>query len=441
MFNEIGIASMGEDNPVAHIDRLVAGYDKSKWAAEAALRRARDHGLVVSLLRPGGIGGHTHTGACNPQDLSSGFTAAFSRFRTVPAFRFMNAAPVDWVSKVAAAVVGEPSGWGFNYNLTGTPGTLANLVRDMSLSGMNVQVLGWDEWRADVLSRLRAQPVPELDFMARVLESPTAVKLCEATLLGPAATCERTRAFAARHQLPAPARYGAQAQRRTYERLAQDGLARLPHRDDPPYLWFPETMVGSVGLVDGPADSPCTLSLTLSIASMYQLVQERRVDIRGELACAQLHADPLTVDGEMWVRPQEGIPRQHGLDHPLLRYRLQLRDGDGRLWWLEGQKTARARRDLWRQTRALAVQLGREGAAQASLVGEVVVPADSYLPEQIDGIQVDPRLSAHEQRAAKLTWLAWFGFQVGRGLLDPMLRAGADLLDLRRGETSVERAR
>ncbi|MET9678299.1 thioester reductase domain-containing protein [Streptomyces sp. NPDC006482] len=441
VFNEVGIASMGEDDPVAHIDRLVAGYDKSKWAAEALLRRARDHGLVVTVLRPGGIAGHTRTGAYNAQDLSSGLTSAIARFRRVPAFRYLNSAPVDWVSRVAVGVVLEPGAWGYNYNLTGKPNTLPDLVREMALGGMNVRVQDWEEWRTDTVARLRAEPIPELDFLARVLESPTAVKLCEATLKGPACTSERTDAFVAAHDLPPAARYDAQAQLKTFEKLARDGLGRLPELDDQPYLWFPETMEGSLGPVGGPAGTACTLKLTLSIASMYQLLQERRVDIRGELSCALVHPEPLAVEqGDLWVRPQEGIPEAHGLRHTLLHYRLRLRDGEGQSWWLEGRKFARARRDLWRQTRTLTVTLGREGEP-ACLEGEVVVPGDSYVREQIDGIRVDPRLSGQEKRAAKLTWLAWFGMEVGRGLLGPFARVGADLLDLRRTPTLTERDR
>jgi len=435
VFNEPGSTGRGEDDPVAHIDQLVAGYDKSKWAAEAVLRRARDHGLVVTLLRPGGIGGHTVTGAYNPQDLSSGLLAAFSRFRTVPAFRHLNIAPVDWVSQVAAAIVTEPEAWGGTYHLTGVPSTLDDVVHEMALGGMNVQVHGWDEWRSDTLAKLSAEPLPQLDFLARLLQSPTAVRLCEATLLGPAATGERTRAFAAAQGLPAPATYGAQAQLKTYERMAEDGLARLPQPDDPPYLSFPETLEGRVSAVGSAADSPCTLSLTLSIASMHQLLRERRVDVRGQLSCPFIHPEPLTVEGDMWVRPHEGVPLRHGVRHPLLRYRLTLRDAEGRLWWLDGHKTARARRDLVRQTRALAVQIGRDGQ-EALLSGEVVVPGDTYMRQQVDGIQVNPALSSQEQRVAKLTWLAWFCSQIGRGLLDPMLRAGADLLDARRTPTN-----
>ncbi|WP_329530804.1 thioester reductase domain-containing protein [Streptomyces sp. NBC_01450] len=441
VFNEVGITAMGEDDPLAHVDRLVAGYDQTKWAAEVALRRARDHGLIVTALRPGGIGGHTRTGAYNPQDLSSGLVSAFGRFRTVPAFNHLNAAPVDWVSRVAVAVVCEPDAWGYDYNLTGVPNTLDDVVRDMALGGMHVRVQDWDEWRTHALARLDAEPVPELDFLARVLQSPTALKLCEATLKGPAAAAERTAALVEALGLRPAARYDAQAQLRTFERLAEDGLARLPHKDDQPYLWFSETTEGGVGPVGAPADTPCSMALTLSLASMYQLVKERRVDVTGELTCTAVHPEPLVVErGDVWIRPEEGIPQRHGMRHRLLSYRLTLRDADGGRWWLEGHKYARARRDVWRQTRALTVEIGREGAP-AALAGELVVPADTYLRDQIDGIKVDPRLTSQEKRAAKLTWLAWFGLEMGRGLLGPFARAAADLLDLRRTPTPSEHPR
>ncbi|WP_369166502.1 thioester reductase domain-containing protein [Streptomyces sp. R28] len=454
VFNEVGIPAMGEDDPLAHIDRLVAGYDQTKWAAEVALRRARDHGLVVTALRPGGIGGHTKTGAYNPQDLSSGLISAFGRFRTVPAFRYLNAAPVDWVSRVAVAVICEPDAWGFDYNLTGVPNTLDDVVSDMALGGMHVRVQDWDEWRTDALARLQADPIPELGFLNRVLQSPTALKLCEATLKGPAATADRTTALVRALGLPPASRYDARAQLKTFESLAHDGLARLPHKDDQPYLWFTETTEGTVapvaatpaaptGAPAAPATpcSPCAMSLTLSIASMHQLVTDRRVDVRGVVTCPALHPEPLNVErGDIWIRPEEGIPHRHGLRHQLLRYRLELTDTDGGRWWLEGHKYARARRDLWRQTRALTVELGREGEP-ASLAGEVVVPADSYVRDQIDGIKVDPRLTSQEKRAAKLTWLAWFGLEMGRGLLGPFARAAADLLDLRRTTNPTEHHR
>ncbi|MGX2992839.1 thioester reductase domain-containing protein [Streptomyces sp. JNUCC 64] len=435
VFNEIGIASMGEDDPVAHIDGLVAGYDKSKWAAEAVLRRARERGLTVTLLRPGGIAGHTQTGAYNPQDLSCGFNAAFYRYRTVPAFRTFNFSSVDWVSRISAAIVYDPDAWGLNYHLAGRPNTLPELLRDTQVAGMNMRVMEWDEWRADFLARWEADPVPQLEFLARVMRSPTAVKLCEATLLGPPARGERTERFAARHDLPAPFRYDAAAGLKNYERLARDGLIVLPSREDPPLLWFPETMRGKLGPVGGVPDAPCRLRMTLSIASMYQLTKKRghTIDVLGgQLDCPQVGDRPLTVEsGEIDIRPDDGMPLPYGEFHPLLRYRLRLRDDDGGVWWLEGWKTARPHHDLWKQARTLSVEIGREGGP-AVFAGRIKVRSKSYLREQVDGIRVNPNLSLQEQRVAKATWLAWFVPEMVKGLAEPWMRVAADVLDLRR---------
>jgi thioester reductase-like protein len=439
VFNEVGVTSMGEDDPVAHITRLVAGYDKSKWAAEAALRRAREHGLVVTFLRPGAINGHTETGAYNAHDLSTGFLAASSRYRLVPAFKAMNTSPVDWVSRIAAAIVCDPEAWGRNYHLTGRADTLAETVKDMKMAGMNVRVLGWDQWREEILARQAADPVPELEFMSRLLRNPAALKLCEAIMVGPASRADRTEAFIERHNLPEPARYDATAQLKTFERMADDGRIKLPNRDDQPYLWFTESAAGLIGAPGERAGNPCTLSLTLSVASMYQLVRQRRIDVAGTVACRQLHAEPLkVVDGEIRVRPDEGLPHRHGTDHPLLHYRLALVDADGGEWWLEGWKTARLGRDLWRQTRTVEISIGPAGEP-AAVTGVVQVPTAKYVQDQIDGLRANPRLSAQAQRLAKVTWLGWFYREMAKGLVEPALRAGADLLDLRRDAIDRDR--
>lgn len=96
-----------------------------------------------------------------------------------------------------------------------------------------------------------------------------------------------------------------------------------------------------------------------------------------------------------------------------------------------GLEDGRASRDFWKQTRTIDVTIGRENEP-ASLAGVVKVPAKSYVPDQIDGIEVDPRLTSQERRLAKLAWLSWFFVQVGMGLAEPSLRAVAELLDLRK---------
>lgn len=427
VFNGSDAATLGEDDPTANVAALPIGYDRSKWAAEAVLRRAGEHGLVVTILRPGGIGSHPETGAHNPRDLNSGITAALLRFRTAPGFRYLNAAPVDWVSRVAAEIVVTPNAWGHTYHLTGAPTSLDQVVAETTLAGMGVRVQHWEQWCDDVVRAIRAEPVPELESLAQVLQSPVARRQLAAMVTAPPASAARTEALVSANGLPALATPGPAARSRMLAALAGVG----PQPGDQPYLRFNETLTGAIGPVGETADIPCDLRLTLSVASSAQLVTARTIEVTGELACAGLGDEPLAVAGTATVRPHDGIPLRHETRHPLMHYRLTLRDSSGGTWWLEGYKFAAARRRMVRQLGTQEIEIGRTGEP-ASYRGEVAVPMHTYLSDQIDGIQIDPRLPERQQRLAKLLWLGWFGGQLGKGLLEPVLRVGVDLLDLRR---------
>jgi hypothetical protein len=84
--------------------------------------------------------------------------------------------------------------------------------------------------------------------------------------------------------------------------------------------------------------------------------------------------------------------------------------------------------------------MGRAGEP-ATVTGVVQVPTAKYVQDQIDGLRANPRLPAQEQRLAKVPWLAWFYREMGKGLVEPALRAGADLLDLRRDAIDRDRDR
>ncbi|MGV9822067.1 thioester reductase domain-containing protein [Nocardia xishanensis] len=433
VFNGTDAATLNEDDPTAHVATLPIGYDRSKWAAEAVLRRAGEHGLVVTILRPGGIGSHPETGAHNPRDLNAGITAALLRFRTAPGFRYLNAAPVDWVSRVAAQIVGTPSAWGHTYHLTGAPTSLDQVIAETTLGGMGIRVQHWEQWCDDVVRAIREEPVPELESLAQVLQSPVARRQLAAMVTAPPASAARTEAFVTANGLPAPAASGA-ARGRMLAAMASFG----PQPGDEPYLRFDETLTGTVGPVGSDADIPCDLRLTLSVASGAQVFTARTLDVTGELTCARLHDEPLTVEGTATVRPHDGIPLRHEVRHPLMHYRLTLRDSSGGEWWLEGYKFAAARRRFVRQLGTQVIEIGRAGET-ASYRGEVAVPMHTYLPDQIDGIRIDPRLPERQQRLAKLLWLSWFGGQLGKGLMEPILRVGIDLLDLRRAARKEHR--
>jgi thioester reductase-like protein len=432
IFDELGIRSIAEDDPPAHVNRLFAGYETTKWAAEAILRRARDRGLSVSMYRPGGIVGHTVTGVYNPHDLSSGFVAAWQALRALPEFRHMHAAPVDWVSRIICEMVLDPESWGFNYHLTGEPLTLRRVMRDMSVGGMNVRVVGFEKWCQQFLERMERDPIPNLDFMVRAMQSSGTLHLMKATLNAPAAKAERTEAFIRRRKLPS-GKYDPSSAFAATERLERDGRARLPNRNDPPYLQFRETMHGRlVPLASGDAGE-CTTALKLSVASFYQMLRERRVDLNGEVRCALLHPEPLVVEsGNCFFRPDDGIPEQHGLEHPIMHYTFVALAADGQRYQFEGKKYTRPGREQWREGRTLHVTVGRVGAA-AMFRGELLVPSDSFMPEQVDGIEVSAAAPAQERGLAKLIWLAWFNAQFARGFSEPLLRSLVQLFDTGRG--------
>ncbi|WP_433599235.1 thioester reductase domain-containing protein [Nocardia sp. CA-135953] len=434
VFNGSDAATLGEDDPTANAAALPIGYDRSKWAAEAVLRRAGEHGLVVTILRPGGIGSHPETGAHNPRDLNSGITAALMRFRTAPGFRYLNAAPVDWVSRVAAQIVGTPSAWGHTYHLTGEPTSLEQVVAETTLGGMGIRVQHWEQWCDDVVHAIREEPVRELESLAQVLQSPVARRQLAAMVTAPPASAARTEAFVSANGLPAPATSGPAARGRMLAAMAGIG----PQPGDRPCLRFNETLTGTVGPIGHSAHIPCDLRLTLSIASSAQLFTARTLEVGGELTCARLHDEPLTVEGTATIRPHDGTPLRHEVRHPIMHYQLTLRDSSGDTWWLEGYKFAAARRRLVRQLRTQVIEIGRIGEP-ASYSGEVAVPMHTYLPDQIDGIEIDPRLSERQRRLAKLLWLSWFGGQLGKSLLEPVLRVGIDLLDLRRAMRKEQR--
>lgn len=425
VFNGSTATTLAEDAPTANVAALPIGYDRSKWAAEALLRRAGEHGVTVTVLRPGGIGGHPETGAHNPRDLNTGITAALLRFRTVPGFRYLNAAPVDWVSRVAAQIVLTPDAWGQTYHLTGPPTSLDQIMAETTLGGLGVRVQDWARWCADVVRAIEDEAITELEPLAQVLRSPVARRQLAAMVDTPPATATRTEAFAAAHGLPAPGRAGPARARM----LA--AMAEVAPAGDHPYLRFHETLSGTVTRTGESVPFPCELRLTLSVANSAQVFAARTLDVTGELTCPALHDEPLRVDGTATVRPHEGIPLPDELRHPIMRYQLTLRDPAGGTWWWTGHKFAAARRRFVRQLGTQVIELGRVGEP-GSHTGEVAVPMHTYLPDQIDGIEIDPRLPERQRRLAKMLWLSWFGGQLGKSLMEPMLRVGIDLLDLRR---------
>ncbi len=308
VFNEVGITAMGEDDPLAHVDRL-AGYDQTKWAAEVALRRARDHGLIVTACAPAASAA-TPGRAPTTRRTSAAVSSAFGRFRTVPAFSHRRG----------------PGGLGEPDRRRRRPGTGSVATTTTGNSGVPTpSTTSCGTWRSAgctyaYRTGTSGGPTPWPGWKPSPCPNwPSSPGCCRApprqTGRGdPEGPGGRRRAhrrarrgarIAARRPLrcrgPEP---------RTFERLAQDGLARLPHKDDQPYLWFSETTEGG-----RPGRSPRRHSL---LDGAHPLPREhvpagegaprrrhRRVDVRGG------SSEPLVVEhGDLWIRPEEGIPQR-----------------------------------------------------------------------------------------------------------------------------------
>ena len=83
---------------------LPIGYQQAKWVAERLVLEAGARGLPVSVYRPGTIGPHSTTGTHNSDDLFMLLLRASERLRCLPDSRDLDAAPVDWVVSMIAAL-------------------------------------------------------------------------------------------------------------------------------------------------------------------------------------------------------------------------------------------------------------------------------------------------------------------------------------------------
>ncbi|MCF2435377.1 hypothetical protein LV779_15010 [Streptomyces thinghirensis] len=221
------------------------------------------------MLRPGGIVSHTRTRRLQPADMHGPLLRHHPSPRVAPKINYSNSAPVDWVSRVAdrcsqpAERLGARTPPPHRAARTRSPG----MVRDQELGGLNVRVMPWDVWLRLPAERCETDPVPELEFMARVLREPRRPEDRRGERLSPDSDrgADRAVAFVARHETATtrPLRRAGTAEtpRRAGPGRAGDHLSR----GGPPHLWFRETMRGKwARSTPGLGCSAAPTALTLS---------------------------------------------------------------------------------------------------------------------------------------------------------------------------------
>ena len=106
----------------------------------------------------------------------------------------------------------------------------------------------------------------------------------------------------------------------------------------------------------------------------------------------------------------------------LMRIRVKLVDADGRRLWLEGEKVARPRFDLWRQSRTWELRIGSRSRVLAT--GEASVAGATWIEDQVYGVEFRDGVPEAERRRARMLYLAWLGGNIGRTFYDLALRLG-----------------
>ena len=158
--------------------RLNLAYDETKWVAEKLLRAAAARGLPVAVYRPGEVSGDSRTGESDLSHLASALLKGSIQAGLFPALdSFIDAAPVDYVSRAIVELVTRHQPLGHVYHLCNPrPMHARDAFRWLREHGYTFELLPFDEWRWRILSSDRF-PANALYPFAALLEEFTELSL------------------------------------------------------------------------------------------------------------------------------------------------------------------------------------------------------------------------------------------------------------------------
>nr|BFF05029.1 hypothetical protein GCM10020241_67040 [Streptoalloteichus tenebrarius] len=133
------------------------GYVSSKWVAEKLVLAARERGIPTTILRPGRVGGHTHSGVGNTNDALWALIRTMLDVRAAPCFAGdrtgidVDLVPVDHVARATAELTTRPGAPGNTYHLTAArPVSLDAILDQMRAVGYRLDPVPVEEWLARV---------------------------------------------------------------------------------------------------------------------------------------------------------------------------------------------------------------------------------------------------------------------------------------------------
>lgn len=131
----------------------VTGYTRTKWAAEAEVRRAGHEGLPVAIYRPGLVLGHSATGAFSDTELSVRLLRGAIEVGCAPTTNCeVPAAPVDHIARAVVALSRRPEALGKAWHPNATL-SIANIFAHAGKLGYPMPSCTVEQWRHALLAR------------------------------------------------------------------------------------------------------------------------------------------------------------------------------------------------------------------------------------------------------------------------------------------------
>jgi myxalamid-type nonribosomal peptide synthetase MxaA len=152
-------------------DKLLGGYEQSKWVAERLVGMASERGLPVATYRPSRIVGHSRTGRMNTDDLFSRLIKGIAMQGEAPRdLGFDNMLPVDLASRLIVACSLNPAVHGEAVHVVNPQSNSLDAVVDaIEAQGHPIERLDYTSWLERLAAHAKRDPGHPLASLLPVL--------------------------------------------------------------------------------------------------------------------------------------------------------------------------------------------------------------------------------------------------------------------------------
>eukprot|EP01122_Echinamoeba_exundans_P010707 TRINITY_DN4062_c0_g1_i1.p1 TRINITY_DN4062_c0_g1~~TRINITY_DN4062_c0_g1_i1.p1 ORF type:complete len:1092 (-),score=158.97 TRINITY_DN4062_c0_g1_i1:110-3385(-) len=135
----------------ARLLQMMGGYGSTKRVSELLVDQARKCGLPTMIVRPGTIGPHSKTGACNLSDYHTKLLCGITQIACAPESKQrLDMIPVDYLARFVIGLVRKNIGWSevfHAYEEAAAP-TMIEVAECIIKRHSNVRMLSFAAWRS-----------------------------------------------------------------------------------------------------------------------------------------------------------------------------------------------------------------------------------------------------------------------------------------------------